>query len=139
MRIENALLCEAASVREGLLYILGGGITETSRQEFPSPLKMTLAIRVLMHRTEVAAQHQLDIVLNDEDGNLITQAGIGFGLLDPEQIPVGEEVALPIPWDFPMGPQIPHSGKYSFELLIDGLHQRSVPFTANPVANQEEQ
>jgi hypothetical protein len=130
MKIDNALLCEAATVRDGLLFILGGGITVTGRPEFPSPLQMTLAVRVVMHREEISGQHELEIVLNDEDGASVVRVKVGFGLLDPEVVPVGEEVAMPIPWNFPGRPLIPHAGRYSFELLIDGIHLKSVPFTA---------
>ena len=44
MRIDTALLCDAATERDGLLNVLGGGITVATRPEFPAPLGMTLAL-----------------------------------------------------------------------------------------------
>lgn len=130
MNIDNVLLCESATVKDGLLYILGGGIVRTGRPSFPSPLKMTLAVRVMMHRTEADKPHTLEVKLQDADGGDVVNVKVEFGVSDPDRIPPGDEVAVPIPWDFPKGPMLPHPGDYSFELLIDGHHQRAVPFTA---------
>ena len=49
MRVDTCLLCEAASVHEGLLNILGGGVTVVTRPEYPSELGLSLAIRVMLH------------------------------------------------------------------------------------------
>lgn len=130
MRIDTALLCDAATVRGGLLNILGGGIIHAERPDFPAPLAMTLALRVQMHPTELDRSHELEILLQDEDGEVATRAKIGIQPPPDTQVPPGEQVTLPIPWNFPMQPAIPHEGRYSFEVLIDGVHQVSVPFTA---------
>jgi hypothetical protein len=130
MRIDTALLCDAATVRGGLLNVLGGGITEAERPEFPAPLAMTLALRVQMHPTEMDRPHELEILLQDEDGKVATRAKIGIQAPPDIAVPVGEQVTLAIPWNFPMQPALPHEGRYSFEVLIDGVHQVSVPFTA---------
>ncbi len=144
MRVDTALLCEAATTREGLLYVLGGGVTRTQRPEFPSPLGVTLALRILMHPTEIDNAHQLQIRLLDADGAEVVRVEMGFGVADPEQtqIEAGEEVPIVIPWDFPGRPQLPHPGRYSMEILIDGVHQTSVSFTADEggqVANEPQQ
>lgn len=130
MRVDTALLCDAATVREGLLHILGGGITRAQRETFPAPLEMTLALRVVMHRTEIAKSHNLELILQDEDGEIVVRVEGEFGVGDPDQVPPGEEPAIAVPWNFPGRPELPHEGRYSLEILIDGIHQASVPFTA---------
>ena len=128
MRIDCALLCDAATVREGLLHILGGGVTRATREAFPAPFAMTLALRIMVHPTEGANAHALAVILQEEDGERVVEVGLEFGL-NPELVPAGEEVSIPLPiplLDLPL----PHAGSYSFELLIDGIHQATVPFKA---------
>jgi hypothetical protein len=131
MKIDTALLCDAATERDGLLNVLGGGITVATRPEFPAPLAMTLALRILVHPTEVNSEHKIEMLLQDADGGLVTKVDVGLGAPDtPPDLPPGEEPALVLPWSFPGNPILPHAGRYSIEILIDGVHQRSVGFTA---------
>jgi hypothetical protein len=129
MRIDCVLLCDAATVREGLLHILGGGVTRVHRPEYPAPLGAALAIRIMIHPTEAATDHQLQALLLAEDGEHVAEIGIGFGVSDPTHLVVGEEASLPISLTVG-GIGLPHPGAFSFELLIDGIHQASVPFRA---------
>lgn len=139
MRVDTALLCDAATVREGLLHILGGGITQIVRPEYPAELGVTLALRIMVHPTEMEHPHQLQIVVQDADGHKITEvrAEVQAEPL-PEGVEPGEEGELLIPWAFPGRPKLPAAGRYSMELLIDGVHQRSVPFRAVQMQLPEE-
>lgn len=133
MRIDTALLCDAATVREGLLNVLGGGITQAKRGEFPAPLGMELALRVVMHPTELRHSHKIEILLQDEDGQQVTRAEITVEPMDESvqsKVPPGEDVPVPINWDFPARPALPHPGRFSFEVLIDGNHKLSLPLHA---------
>lgn len=135
MRIDCALLCDAATVREGLLHILGGGVTRAGRPEWPAPLGLTLALRILVHPTETDRQHVLDVRLQGEDGQPVAAIQVQFGMnTAPDgDLQPGEHASLPLP--IPLGEQValPEAGRYSFELLIDGIHQASVPFIAHTV------
>lgn len=132
MRVDSALLCDWASVREGLLHVLGGGLTRLWRSEFPAPLGAALAIRIVVHPTEADAHHDFKVLLLAEDGEEVARLE---GAFDPDgetktDLP-GEEVAANIALPMPnIG--LPCQGHYSFEVLIDGVHQRSVPFWAGP-------
>lgn len=110
---------------------------QVARPSYPAPLDMTLAMRVLVHPTELGRQHELEVILQDEDGDVATKVKVGFGVEDTSAIPPGEEASLVIPWNFPMRPAIPHPGRYSFELLIDGVHQTTVAFNALQVNPEE--
>jgi hypothetical protein len=137
MRIDCVLLCDAATVREGLLHILGGGVTRVHRPEYPAPLGTSLAIRIMIHPTEAASEHQLRALLLAEDGERVAEIGIGFGVSDPTQLTVGEEASLPITLSL-AAVGLPRPGAYSFEMLIDGIHQASVPFRAEVIEPSEE-
>ena len=40
MRLETALLSDHASVRDGLLFVVAGGITRVWRSQLPAPLNL---------------------------------------------------------------------------------------------------
>lgn len=46
MRLRAAFLCDAASIRETLLNVLGAGITQFKRHELPAPALVTYAAMV---------------------------------------------------------------------------------------------
>jgi hypothetical protein len=130
MRVDTALLCEAATVREGLLYVLGGGIQRIALPQYPAVMPLTIALRIMLHRTELDNPHELQIRLLEEDGDEVVRVGMGFGIGDASDLPAGEEAAIAVPWNFPGRPQLPHPGRYSLEILIDDHHQASVSFKA---------
>jgi hypothetical protein len=129
VRVDCALLCDAASARDGLLFVLGGGVTRLFRPEYPAPLGVALALRVMVHPTEGAKPHVCEARLIAEDGQTVGGFEIEFGIANPNAGRPGEELsavfALPL-----QGLPLPGAGAYSFELLIDGVHQASVPFVA---------
>lgn len=132
MRVDCALLCDAVTVREGLLHVLGGGVTRLRRPEFPGPLNTALALRVMVHPTEAEQPHQLEVRLMKEDGEEVGRVEIDFEL-ESQAVRPGEELSAP--FAVPLhGVALPHQGAYSFELLIDGIHQASLPFIAESIA-----
>ena len=91
---------------------------------------MSLAIRVMVHPTEAKSPHMLKCVLIGEDGGEVGGFEAEFAINEVGDVRPGEEfsmaVALPLPQTMLPGP-----GVYSFEVLIDGVHQASVPFAAD--------
>jgi len=129
MRIDCALLCDSVTIREGLLHILGGGITRANREKFPAPLNLALALRIMVHPTEADRTHDLSVLLLDQDGERIAEFGIRFGINEPSVLEPSEEASLPLALSLHSVP-LPHEGPYSFELLIDGIRQGAVSFRA---------
>jgi hypothetical protein len=136
VRIDTALLCDAATVREGLLHILGGGITQANRPAFPAPIGMMLAMRILVHPTELDQAHHLSVQLQGEDGQSIAKMDAQIGVIDPALIRPHEEASVPLTLGLPPMVQLPAPGRYSFEILIDGIHQSTVPFSAEQLPPQ---
>jgi hypothetical protein len=88
----------------------------------------------LIHPTEADREHQLVIQLQGADGDQVARVDVNFGVNDPGALEPGEHISLPLPIRLPEQVQLPAAGRYSFELLIDGIHQGSVPFIAHVVA-----
>jgi hypothetical protein len=129
MRIDCALLCDSVTIREGLLHVLGGGITRANREDFPAPLNLALALRIMVHPTEAEHTHELAVLLLAQDGERLAELGIQFGINDPSLLEPSEEASLPLALSL-MRQRDCVQGPYSFELLIDGIHQGTVPFRA---------
>lgn len=133
-RIASALLCDAATVREGLLHVLGAGITRLHRTEYPAPMQVTLAAQVVLTPLEVEFPHDVTATVQTEDGDVIVQAtghleaGPPNPLLEP-----GESVILPLVMNLD-GVMLTKPGGYSIELSVDTVHQTAVTFRAVTVA-----
>lgn len=126
MRVDCALLCDAATVREGLLHILGGGVTLAFRPTYPAPTDVTLALRVMVHPTETSRGHSVSVQLVDSDGGSIAGMDLGFGVANPATLVAGEEASLALCLRFPPTVTLPKADTYSYEVLIDGNHHASL-------------
>lgn len=127
----QALLCDAASARENLLFILGGGITRIWRPQLPAPLNVDLGMLFTMHPLEARERHRLAVVLQGADGNRIAELSAEFGMdpgtLDQIELRPGESLSFPLA--IPLrGIGVSEYGSYSIEILVDGGHTESLPF-----------
>lgn len=130
MRVGTALLCDYASVRENLLHVVAGGITRLYRDEFPSPLNISLALIFEVHQMEFGAPHELAVRIMGEDGGEIVALQGGFQT-GAESLEIGEELLVPVALDF-RNAGLPGPGAYTVEISVDGTFQRSIPFWARP-------
>jgi hypothetical protein len=135
VRVDCALICDYATVREGLLHILGGGITRIHRPLYPAPLGISLALRIMVHPTEATREHEVQVLLSDEDGNRVAQLEAKFTAAPVPGMAPGEELSVPIPITA-VGWPVPHPGPYRFDILVDGNHQADVSFIALTQAPQ---
>jgi hypothetical protein len=117
MEVDLAVIADAANVsQEGKLNILGIFDTIWAR-EFPfRHAAMVFVLRVRADFTEEGT-HQLEVRLLDADGEQLFKA----------------EGPIQVPSSAPGRPVKPHvimglsGASYSFELVIDGEHLKSVP------------
>ncbi len=117
MRVECALLCDAASVRENLLHVLGGGITDTTFARLPGPLAITYALRAVLESRELQrTEHHLRLRLTDFAGEQVGNATLTFTMQDPAR--VGEEASVSVA--VPLTPfVIERAGRYLLEASLD--------------------
>ena len=142
MEIE-ALACDAVTVREGLLHVLGGGVGTIWRDSYPAPLSVDLALLLTLHPSEATEDHQLRILLQDTDGKPIAQIDATF-MVNPatpgqtQIVPAGQMVLVPLA--VPLKTiAVPAPGLYSIEVLVDKQHRRSLPITAMPPGSRPQQ
>lgn len=130
MHVAAAFLCDFAEVRERLLFALGGGITRLWREAFPASMEASLALLLELHQMELATQHELQVVVQGEDGQRVGEVKAAFQM-GASDVDVGENLLVPIALDLRPA-RLPAPGSYAVEIVIDGAHQRTIQFKAMP-------
>jgi hypothetical protein len=115
------LLCDAAQIADGKLYILGGGYAATGPD--PQPLAVALKIDVDWH--EADRSHHWELFLEDADGQPV--------MIEGSPVEVRGEFAVPRPPDLPEGSPVavaaavnvgpiplPPGTRYVWRLIING-------------------
>jgi hypothetical protein len=116
MEITTALLCDAATVREGLLHVLGGGLTRLWRAELPAPLGVTLALSVALGEGEFDVPHEVQIDISNPAGYVARAMG-GLQAPRPSNLEPGERLLAPVVQ--PLG--IIPTGSYGAHVLAISL------------------
>jgi hypothetical protein len=130
VKVTTALLCDAATVREGLLNVLAGGVTRLNAPAYPYQYQGALAAVFTAHPTEAAKEHDIQVIVQSEDGQRLVELGAQMQAQPGPDLQPGEEMVIPAVLNF--GIALPAPGRYSFEMLIDGIHQATVAFRAMP-------
>lgn len=127
IRIGAAFLCDAASIRDGLLFVLGGGITLIVRPSYPAPLDSTLAVVLY---AALPVNEVTDYVLEGELRSVDTGEKVEIFKLEGNVVlgMPGEHASNVI---IPLNPiGLAEPGNYALELRLDGGEPFAVPFTA---------
>jgi hypothetical protein len=118
VRITSALLCDAASVREGLLHLIGGGISRMWRAELPATFGVTVAVVIEIDRTEPLLELAMRVL--DPDGAVVSEAraaaSIDFGRLEPEEKQL-------VPVAIPMAGATSMYGHHTIQFALNGQAQ----------------
>ncbi|HLN15202.1 MAG TPA: hypothetical protein VK277_00495 [Acidimicrobiales bacterium] len=133
------LLCDAAQVADGKLYILGGGWSMTGPD--PVPSAVALKIDVDWHETEVP--HHWELFLEDADGQpVMVETPEGkqpvevrgeFTVTQPQGVPEGSPIDVALAVN--LGPiPLAAGSRFAWRLMIDGeaLPGASLGFTTRP-------
>ncbi|HLI14611.1 MAG TPA: hypothetical protein VKV23_00980 [Acidimicrobiales bacterium] len=124
MRV-TMLLCDAAQVADGKLYILGGGWSLIG----PEPMPSAVAMKLDVDWTEIDRTHHWELYLVDEDGQpviLETEDGPqpvevrgDFEVARPVEVPAGSPIDVALALNFGPLPLAP-GARYTWRLTIDG-------------------
>ncbi|WP_326782769.1 DUF6941 family protein [Streptomyces sp. NBC_00151] len=127
-----ATLCDRATVREGLLHILGAGVTQTSLI-LPSAPDLDLAL--LFHEekhNDLSGRHTLHVALTHEDGTHIGAAELIWEApaREEQQDAAGTpEPSMQLPIVVPLrGMVINNPGRIHVQASVDGKPVAVVPF-----------
>jgi hypothetical protein len=126
----SMLLCDAATVADGKLYIHGAGWSILRQPNLPTP--MALAIKLSIPWDQTNEQHKITARLVTDDGDAVD---LGTGPVMAEgELEVGRPpglkrgTAIDAPLSLAFGPLALDSGGYVWELDIDGTTMARAPF-----------
>ena len=121
MNVLMFLLCDAATVRDGLINTLGGGVQQVNRPTYPAPLGVSAAVFIAAPLSELIGQHRLRVRVQLHGEGDVTQgvAEIGLEFTGNELSAVAdEEATLPVVLPVQTVP-LPREGIYDAILLFD--------------------
>lgn len=133
MKLDWAILADAGQVREGLAFVMGGGIDTVNATQTPAALNATLLIRLLLHKTETGRPHQIELRFADEDGNELGKVNADFNVADNPDVPVGWDHSAMFALNI-HGMPLQKWGRYSVDILADGNHLRTLNLRLKQVA-----
>lgn len=133
------LLCDAAQVSDGKLYILGGGWSITG----PEPVPSAVAMKIDVDWSEANVAHHWELFLEDADGRPVmmeTPDGSQpievrgeFTVGQPPGIPPGSPIDVALAVN--LGPvPLPSATRFLWRLTIDGaeLPNAQLSFSTRP-------
>ena len=132
MRIAAAVLCDFATVREGLLTVVSGGITRLHRERLPAPLGVAVALLVEVSPAERPFPHQLTIVVTSPSGRQIAKADGAFQVGDQSVFDPDEIALVPFTVGAPRTARVEEWGWITFSISIDGEEQMELRVKAVP-------
>jgi hypothetical protein len=133
------LLCDAAQVSDGKLYILGGGWSMTG----PDPVPSAVALKIDVDWHEAESSHHWELFLEDADGQpVLMETAEGtqpvevrgeFTVSQPQGIPEGSPIDVALAVNLGPIPLAPGT-RFAWRLTIDGesLPGASLGFTTRP-------
>ena len=133
------LLCDAAQVSDGKLFILGGGWSMTG----PDPVPSAVALKIDVDWHEAETSHHWELFLEDADGQpVLMETAEGtqpvevrgeFTVSQPLGIPEGSPIDVALAVNLGPLPLAPGT-RFAWRLMIDGeaLPGASLGFTTRP-------
>ena len=143
MKVQWAMLANAAELRGGLLSMLGGGwdtVRSTLAPGDGAPaavLRGVLVTRVLLSRSEAGAAHTIQLKVIDADGRVQAETpAISFSAPLNPNLPAGWDQGVILPIDV-TGVALSQTGVYEIAIHVDDHYAESVSFQVVRVEAQE--
>ncbi len=144
MKIEYALLADAAQAVGGKVFVLGGGWNLFRSASYPAPVQLAIAIGLGFMSNEVGIKYPLNVVIADEAGVPIVPEMKGQ-VETGQPAPDVPKTASKIPVAININMSLPHPGTYgivvtagssttqlSFEAIFAGQKVQLTPQGATP-------
>src|ERR1700723_1190125 len=101
MKIDYAVLADAAQAVGGKIFILGGGWNVFRAANYPAPVQLAVAAGVGFASDEIGVRYPLKITIADETGIPVVpelNGQIDTGQLAPD-LPQGLPIKVPMAWN----------------------------------------
>lgn len=122
------MLANAAEVREGLLYVLGGGIEQLWVSELPAEVAPAVVLSVELEPADLGRPFTPHLVVRDPAGRLVVD--VDLPPARPEATGSGG-TALLFPMVFTVGMRVVEPGPHRLEVRVGAAELASVPFVVH--------
>jgi hypothetical protein len=129
MQLVAAMLADAAQIRDGTLFILGGGFGRLRVRTFPAPFARQVVLLLEFHPSEAGRDFELRVALADADGRVIEPHVQCLRPERPESLDPGEMIVVPVVVGLGDAP-LDAPGRYSVDIGVNGEHRQSLSFVA---------
>lgn len=134
MRVDWAIPCQAAQVENGLMTIIGAQIDTLYAGGFPAKLTTWIAIRLAFPDAELGERHTVALRLIGPQLEALGEVSrtLKFDGANPDKAPGWEGshlMASAIQFD------AVQPGAYTIEVMLDGRHQKTLPFSVRLAAD----
>jgi hypothetical protein len=119
--VDCFLLVDSAQVASGKLFILGGGWARLTTTQVPVTRTFETAIRVVVPWTETNRPHQLELQVENEDGQALLETPVKAEIRvgRPAQLKDGTDQVVPLA--LRVGPvTLEREGRYALILRYEG-------------------
>jgi hypothetical protein len=120
------MLANAAEVREGLLYVLGGGIEQLWVSELPQEVAPTVIVSLELEATDLGQDFQPRLIVLDPAGEALVDVEMPPAL--PEREVGGDDDAALFPMVFTVGMQVLRQGRHELRLVVGDTELASLRF-----------
>jgi hypothetical protein len=127
--VTTALLCDYVQVREGLLFVLSGGITRIRRPSYPAPFGAGFAVVLELDAIEAETPHGFELVVVGEDGEEVGRINADIQVGAHDGAYAGENIQVPMGIEM-HGAVLPRPGAYELRVYVDAQHRRTIQFWA---------
>jgi hypothetical protein len=129
MKIDYALLADAAQAVGGKVYVLGGGWNLFRAPNFPAPVQLAIAIGLGFTGEEVGIQFPLNVAIADDNGVPVVpemKGQVETGQPAPD-VPKTASVKIPVAINISLS--LPHPGSYGI-VVTAGFATAQLSFDA---------
>lgn len=131
MDIEWLVLCDAAQVVGGKLYVMGGGWDQlTVNTGFPLDQHMAIAVAVKVPWNETNQKHNLEIAIQHEDGLQLAKIDAQFEVGRPPGLTAGQDQRVQLAVDLRL--KIERSGAYGIIARLEDEEMERTTFRVLP-------
>lgn len=123
------MLANAAEVREGLLYVLGGGIDQLWVGELPTEVAPTVVLSVELDADEVGRPFTPHLRVTSHAGTALVDVAMPAAVPEPRVAEAGGTPSLRFPMVFTVGMRVLEEGQHRLVVEVDGDELAAADFT----------
>jgi hypothetical protein len=134
--LTDALLADYVRTEGGVAHLISAGIDTVQAPAVPTGQNVGFLLRATFTRNECGRPHRLEVIFQDIDGQRLVHVNTVFTPEWNDDLPVGWRVGMQAGFNF--GIPLPSYGVYSFEILIDDAHQKTLNLRVIPQPGGDE-